>query len=168
MELQTVFPSATSSAVTSLATATWPNRHSIIGWDMYLDEVDSVATILRFERRHDGEPLSRLGVTEGQAYPVPSLFGGFAGVFFSVVPDGIANTPYSDYWGGHNTTYATYKDLTNGVDKVISLSRVGKAPSIVYFYAIDVDYAAHEHGTDAKQTMDALLRVDKAMSSAWR
>ena len=67
---------------------------------MYLDEVDTVATILRFERRHDGKPLSRLGVIEGQAYPVPSHFSNFAGGFFSVVPDGIANTPYSDYWGG--------------------------------------------------------------------
>ena len=163
MELQTVFPSTTSSAFTSLATAAWPNRHSIIGWDMYLDEVDTVATILRFERRYDGEPLGRLGVVEGQAYPVPSLFGGFAGNLASVVPDGIANTPYSDYWGGHNATYASYNDLTNGVDKVISLSRVGKAPSIIYFYAMDVDFAAHEYGTSAKQTIYALQRVDKAI-----
>ncbi|MXY42722.1 MAG: hypothetical protein F4Y50_01425 [Dehalococcoidia bacterium] len=163
MELQTVFPSTTSSAFTSLFTAAWPNRHSIIGWDMYLDEVDTVATILRFERRHDGEPLDRLGIVERQAYPVPSLFSGFAGNLFSVVPDGIANTPYSDYWGGHNATYATYNDLTNGVDKAISLSRVAKAPSIIYLYAIDVDYAAHEYGTNAKQTMDALQRIDKAI-----
>ena len=163
MELQTVFPSTTSSAFTSLATAAWPNRHSIIGWDMYLDEIDTVATILRFERRQDGKPLNRLGVTEGQAYPVPSLFGGFAGDFFSVVPDGIANTPYSDYWGGHNATYASCQDLANGVDKVISLSRVAKTPSMVYFYVIDVDFAAHEHGTNAPQTMDAVQRVDKAI-----
>ena len=163
MELQTVFPSTTSSAFTSLATAAWPNRHSIIGWDMYLDEVDTVATILRFERRYDGEPLGRLGVVEAQAYPVPSLFGGFAGHLFSVVPDGIANTPYSDYWGGHNATYASYNDLTSGVDKAISLSRVGKAPSIIYLYAIDVDYAAHEYGTNAKQTLDALKRTEKVI-----
>ncbi|MDE2718939.1 MAG: alkaline phosphatase family protein [Chloroflexota bacterium] len=163
MELQTVFPSTTSSAFTSLSTAAWPNRHSIIGWDMYLDEVDSVATILRFERRHDGEPLDRLGIVERQAYPVPSLFSGFAGNLFSVVPDGIANTPYSDYWGGHNATYATYSDFANGVDKAISLSCVAKAPSIIYLYAIDVDYAAHEYGTNAKQTMDALQRIDRAI-----
>ena len=163
MELQTVFPSTTSSAFTSLATATWPNRHSIIGWDMYLDEVDTVATILRFERRHDEEPLDQLGVVEGQSYPVPSLFSGYTGNLVSVVPNGIANTPYSDYWSGHNTTYASYNDLTNGVDKVISLSRVGKAPSIIYLYAMDVDYAAHEYGMNETQTMDAVERVDKAI-----
>lgn len=163
MELQTVFPSTTSSVFTSLATAAWPNRHSIIGWDMYLDEVDAVATILRFERRHDGEPLDRLGVVEGQAYPFSSLFSGYTGNLVSVVPNGIANTTYSDYWGGHNATYASYKDFTNGVDKVISLSRVAKAPSIIHFYAIDVDFAAHEHGTNAPQTLHALKSVDKAI-----
>lgn len=163
MELQTVFPSTTSSAVTSLATAAWPNKHSIVGWDMYLEEIDAVATILRFERRQDGEPLDRLGVVERQAYPAPSLFSGYTGNFVSVVPNGIANTPYSDYWGGHNATYASYNDLTNGVDKVISLSRVGKAPSIIYLYAIDVDYSAHEYGTSAPQMIHALERVDKAI-----
>lgn len=163
MELQTVFPSTTSSAVTSLATATWPNRHTIVGWDMYLDELDTVATILRFERRHDGEPLDELGVVEGQAYPVPSLFGGFAGVLFSVVPNGIANTPYSDYWCGHNATYASYGDVTEGIDKVISLSRVAKAPSIIYLYVMDVDYAAHEYGTNSPRTVHALQRVDKSI-----
>ena len=163
MELQTVFPSTTSSVVTSLATAASPNQHSIIGWDMYLEEIDAVATALRFERRHDGEPLDRLGVVERQAYPVPSLFSEYTGNLVSVFPDGIANTPYSDYWSGHNTTYATYKDLTNGVDKVISLSRVAKTPSIIYLYAIDVDYAAHEYGTNAPQTILTLQRVDKAL-----
>ena len=106
MKLQTVFPSTTSSVFTSLATASWPNRHSIIGWDMYLEEIDAVATILKFERRHDGQPLGRLGVVEGQAYPVPSLFSRIAGSLVSVVPNGIANTTYSDYWVGHNATYA--------------------------------------------------------------
>ena len=163
MKLQTVFPSTTSSVFTSLATASWPNRHSIIGWDMYLEEIDAVATILKFERRHDGQPLGRLGVVEGQAYPVPSLFSRIAGSLVSVVPNGIANTTYSDYWVGHNTTYASYKDLTDGIDMVMSLSRVATAPSIVYFYAIDVDYAAHEYGTNATQTIHALESVDKAV-----
>ena len=57
----------------------------------------------------------------------------------------------------------SYKDLTDGIDMVMSLSRVATAPSIVYFYAIDVDYAAHEYGTNATQTIHALDSVDKAV-----
>ena len=61
MELQTVFPSTTSSAFTSLATATWPNRHSIIGWDMYLDEVDAEAIRMFVEEYQDRAPESVRG-----------------------------------------------------------------------------------------------------------
>ena len=46
MELQTVWPSTTSAVLTSIATARWPNEHAIVGWDMYLNEIDAVATII--------------------------------------------------------------------------------------------------------------------------
>ncbi len=161
MELQTVFPSTTSAVFTSIATATWPNRHSIIGWDMYLEEVDSVSTVLRFERRQDGEPLENLGVREDQAFPVPSLMGAIDGVLVSIVPEGIANTPYSDYWAGHNAEYVTYERLDGGIDAAISKSISASERSLSYLYVIDVDYAAHEFGTDAPQTIRALEHTDE-------
>ena len=160
MELQTVFPSTTSSVFTSLATASSPNRHSIIGWDMYLEEIDAVSTILRFERRQDGEPLGNLGVREEQAYPVPSLVGKIDGQMVSTVPQGIANTPYSDYWCGRNAEYVTYEGLPDGIDAAISRARNASDRSLTHLYVIDVDYAAHEFGTDAPQTIQALDRTD--------
>ena len=66
LKLQTVFPSTTSSAFTSFATAKWPSQHSIIGWDMYLEEIDTVSTIIRSVRRHDDNPLGSLGIEENQ------------------------------------------------------------------------------------------------------
>ena len=160
MELQTVFPSTTSAVFTSLATASWPNRHSIIGWDMYLEEINAVATIIRFERRQDGEPLGQLGVREEQAYPIPSLFGAIPGAPVSIVPEGIANTPYSDYWVGHKARYVTYENLADGIDATISATCAAKERSITYLYTADLDYAAHEYGTTAPQTTQALQRVD--------
>ena len=160
MELQTVFPSTTSAVFTSLATASWPNRHSIIGWDMYLEEINAVATVIRFERRSDGKPLGQLGVREEQAYPIPSLFGAIPGAPVSIVPEGIANTPYSDYWAGHKAKYVTYENLAGGIDAAISATRAARERSITYFYTADVDYAAHEYGTTAPQTTQALQQVD--------
>ena len=160
MTLQTVFPSTTSTAVTSLATAAWPNKHSIVGWDMYLEEIDAVATIIRFERRRDGKPLGRLGVREDQAYPTSSLFGAIPGDLVSIVPDGIANTPYSDYATGHKASYITYGEFADGIEAAMSSVRAAKERSISYLYAICVDYAAHEYGTNAPQTMGALRRLN--------
>ena len=159
-ELQTVFPSTTSAVFTSLATASWPNRHSIIGWDMYLGEIDAVATIIRFMRRSDDEPLGKIGVREEQAYPEPSLFGVIPGELISVVPEGIADTPYSNYWSGHNSSYVTYAAHSDGVDEAIACSRAAGNGSITYFYTSQVDHAAHKYGTDAPETIQALGRTD--------
>ena len=54
---------------------------------------------------------------------MPSLFREISDDFVSVVPKDIANTPYSNYWAGHNTTYMPYKGFADGVDKVVSRVR---------------------------------------------
>ena len=59
-ELRTVFPSTTSAALTTLATAEWPVRHAVLGWFLYLPEVDAITTILPFVRRSDGMSLTKL------------------------------------------------------------------------------------------------------------
>jgi predicted AlkP superfamily pyrophosphatase or phosphodiesterase len=163
MELQTVFPSTTSAVFTSLATAKWPSQHGIVGWDMYLQEIHAVATIIRFARRSDEKSLGALGVDEWQAYPVPSLFSKIAGDLVSVVPEDIAGTPYSNYWAGHNTTYVPYSGLTDGVDKVVSRARTAGDRSVTHFYTPYVDNVAHEYGAESRQTFDAMRSVDRAI-----
>ena len=76
-ELQTVFPSTTSATLTTLATAAWPVEHAVVGWFLYLPEVDAVTMILPFIRRSDGRSLTELGVDPDRAFPqrpVVSLF----------------------------------------------------------------------------------------------
>ena len=76
-ELQTVFPSTTAATLTTLATAGWPVKHAVLGWFLYLPEVDAVTTILPFIRRSDGTSLTELGVNSGaerfRYVPVMSL-----------------------------------------------------------------------------------------------
>ena len=160
-ELQTVFPSTTSAVFTSIATATRPNHHGIIGWDMYLDEIDAVSTIIRFERRRDGMPLGRLGVGERQAYPIRSLFGEMTGDLVSITPWGIANTPYSNYWTGHKAAASVpYDRMADGVDAAISWSRAASDRSIICLYIPHLDYTAHEHGTRAPETIRVREDID--------
>ena len=88
---------------------------------MYLEEVDTVATIIRFERRRDGKPLGRLGVREDQAYPTSSLFGAIPGDLVSIVPEGIANTPYSDYCDrSQGDRMLPMENFAGGIDAAIS------------------------------------------------
>ena len=158
MELQTVWPSTTSAVLTSIATARWPNEHAIVGWDMYLNEIDAVATIIKYQRRSDGVPLGNLGVSPGQAYPLPSLFSSVKHDMISVVRD-IADTPYSNYWTG-NHPYIIYGKFDNGVRAVLERVEQVKGPAITHFYTSTIDWMAHEFGTDSPKTQNALKKLD--------
>ena len=158
MELQTVWPSTTSAVLTSIATARWPNEHAIVGWDMYLDEIDAVATIIKYQRRSDAVSLGNLGITPAQAYPLPSLFSSVKHDMISVVRD-IADTPYSNYWTG-NHPYIIYEKSDNGVKAVLERVEQVKGPAITYFYTSTIDWMAHEFGTDSLKTQNALKKLD--------
>ena len=101
-ELATVFPSSTPTVLTSYATGLWPLSHGVPSWYLYLEEVDSIATIIHFSRRGDDKDLGRLGLTPDQAYPTPSLASKMAWSTFAVVPEKIANTPFSSYCRGNS------------------------------------------------------------------
>ena len=49
-ELTTVFPSSTPTVLTSYATGQWPASHGVPSWYLYLDEIDSIATIIHYSR----------------------------------------------------------------------------------------------------------------------
>ena len=162
-ELRTVFPSTTPAVMTSLATAAWPNAHGVVGWDMYLEEIDAISEIIMFHRRDDGMPLDRLGVSERQAYPLPSLCGAVEGEIYSVTPKHLAGTAFSEYWTGRNATYVGYESLSEGVDHVLSIAGSARPRSVTCLYADVVDSAAHRFGVDAQETLDALHLIEIAV-----
>ena len=47
-QMQTVFPSTTAVALTSLATGEWPQDHAVTGWWTHLPALGSAATILNY------------------------------------------------------------------------------------------------------------------------
>ena len=162
-QLATVFPSTTPAVLTTLATAAWPNTHGIVGWDMYLEEIDDVAAIITFATRLDGEPLDRLGLRERQAYPLPSLCGALEGQLVSITPRRLAGSAFSDYWTGRNAEYVAYDGLDGGVDEALSIIRSAGSRSVTCLYTDVVDAAAHRFGVHAPQTLEALRSVEQAV-----
>ena len=106
-ELTTVFPSSTPTVLTSYATGLWPSSHGVPSWHLYLDEIDDIATIIHFNRRGDDKDLGSLGITPEQAYPAPSTAARMAWSTFGVVPEEIADSPYSSYCRGHSPATGT-------------------------------------------------------------
>ena len=147
-ELTTVFPSSTPTVLTSYATGQWPASHGVPSWYLYLDEIDSIATIIHYSRRGDDKDLGSLGLTPDQAYATPSLASKMAWSTFAVVPEKIADTPFSLYCRGYPQSYGRYgyKDLEDAAGAVLKRLRECSGPTCTHLYIPHVDSASHQYG----------------------
>src|SRR6185369_9878267 len=69
LQLQSLFPSTTAAALTSVATGRWPAQHAVLGWWTRLPELDLTATILPFVERFSHQPLAPRGISADYAFP---------------------------------------------------------------------------------------------------
>lgn len=161
-ELQTVFPSTTSAALTTLATAKWPGIHAVLGWFLYLPVIDAVTTILRFIRTSDGTSLSRLGVRPDRAFPQPSWMSRIQREPLSLFPENILPTTYSSYFV-NETQSQSYKHLKHATDKIIKRITEADGPTFTYLYWPNIDSACHEHGTHHLKTRSSVTEMDQEL-----
>lgn len=162
-ELQTVFPSATASAVTSFATGEWPGIHGITGWWTHLPQLQSAVAILPFVSRGDGRPLAELGVTPEQAFIAPSWMSRVPRDTLALFPEQIVNGAYSAYTAGGKPTRA-YRTLGLGVDMVIARVSGATDPTYTYLYTPHVDNHGHMYGALRSETVKAVRELEAEMA----
>lgn len=162
VELQTVFPSTTATTLTTLATAAWPVEHAVLGWFVYLPEVDAVTTILPFVRRSDETSLTKLGVTPDRAFPLEPVMSLFQRGSLSLFPDDVAGSVYPTYCIA-GTRGGRYGDLKCAVDEVITRLHEAVEPTFTYLYWPKIDAVAHELGTKHPATTSAIRELDREL-----
>lgn len=163
MPLRSVFPSATASALTSLATGLWPNRHAIPGWWTYLPDKDVMVTALPFTERWSGEPLPSRGVNVADVFQAATLLPCFRRDAVSFLPAAIADSAYSRYVRG-TTPAASYDRLPAAVDAVIDRVRHASAPTYSYLYLSSVDALSHTFGPHSSQVSEHLATLDAELA----
>jgi hypothetical protein len=159
LPLRAVFPSATASALTSLATGLWPGHHGIPGWWTYLPEQDLTATTLPFVERWSGQALDALGVDVRALFPAPPLLPGFARDAASFLPRAIADSAYSRWVRGASPTLP-YDEVPAAVDAILARVAGARGPTYTYFYMSMVDALSHTHGPLAPEVMAQVLALD--------
>lgn len=155
--LNTVFPSTTAVALTSLATAAWPAVHGIVGHWMQFPGTGPV-TVLAGTTRSDGRPLTDAG---GRLYLRPSLAGEVTRQSLALMPAGIAGSAYS--------AYATadprfgYRSLNEAVDLAIEFIEAATGPTYTYLYVSRIDDTVHELGSARLEAVGAVRDLDRVI-----
>ena len=163
MELQSVFPSSTAPALTTLFTGCWPAEHTVTGWFMYLPDAGITCTILPFIERFSERPLGELGITSASVYSAPSLLPRLRGVA-SWVPAPIAGSVSSRYFTGDTPT-AGYERLGDACDAIATRVAASATPTYTYLYISSVDNSQHEHGPDSDPARQALADTERALAA---
>ena len=159
-QMQTVFPSTTAVALTSLTTGEWPQDHAVTGWWTHLPALGSAATILSYTARSNNQDLSKRGISPEVAFPVESLWKSIPRDVRVVMPKALAGSVYSRYFSGGRKTVG-YESLANGGDLAVSHALESEEKTFTYLYSPRVDSEAHKYGMARPQVQQALAEVER-------
>ncbi len=160
--LDTVFPTTTAAAITSLSTGLAPQQHAITGWHMWLRELQRVTTILPFRSRGDNVDLSEAGYHVDSLIGAPSLFAGIRSSAAVVSPAWIVDSPYSQASTLPARRFG-YRNLEEMFARLQWLVMAADGPEYIYVYWPEFDALAHKHGVSSVEVQQSFTRLDQAL-----
>ena len=161
MTLSSVFPSTTTSAITTLLTGLPPSQHTLTGWHVAAPELDGVVIPLPLNMRQRGtntpEDTATLAAT---LYRTPSAMTGNTRSCFMLQPAYIADSPYSSHHGGRATRLG-WRNIAELFSQLTALIREADSPRFIYAYIPDLDSTMHRHGVNHPKSRALLQQIDQ-------
>ena len=165
--IHSTFPSTTACALTSIATADWPNRHGVTGWFTHLPEQQLTAMILPFAERFSAQPLALRGIKPQDVLPLPPILPEFRTHRpLTLSPSYIANTPYNVYCRG-GTPALGYTSIETAVDSIVARVRASAESSqrtYTYLSLHDIDTLCHHVGVEHDAVAPLVVGIDAELN----
>ena len=144
--ITSVFPTTTSTALTSLSTATAPSVHGLVGYRQYLPRFGVVADMLKFSPVGVSTPelLVGPGWKPSDVSGAPTVFRR-GGLGTAVTRDRFQGSGLTRmlYDGAEFVGYATATDFAHELERVLARDH---APRLVYAYWDELDTIQHLKG----------------------
>ena len=160
--LQSIYPSTTSAALTSLGTGLWPSEHSITGWWNFIPILGRPITVLPF-RTFDNKRSLQKDLKFSDVIPHESLISKMPCPTFVVQPHSIHNSMYSNFIG-EGATHLPYHNFNEAIELITSNILKIHSTSYTYWYISEADHQAHKTGTHSLQTQMTIRDIDKAIT----
>lgn len=165
--LTTVFPSTTSTALTTITTGLTPQEHSLIEWFLYLKEADGIIKTLPFSPMgsHGSDLLKDVDprtLFEGE--PIFARLAREGVGTCSYIPRPIAYSSYSRVIHSKSEVhpYLCAPDLAVMLRKGLEAST---GPSLHYVYWSTIDSTEHVYGPGSEESYLEAARVSGALDA---
>lgn len=157
------FPATTPVALTSILTATPPAAHAILGWWTHLPRIAAPVTVLQHRRTQDGADLAEMEIGVDDLVTVPPLLSSTDLDTAFLLPQAIAETPYSRWMAG-STPRIGYRTHAEAVDSILQRVRDADRPTFTYLYTPVPDHPAHDRGTAGAALAFAMHDLDDELA----
>lgn len=162
-ELQATCPSTTACALTTVATAEYPNRHGVAGWFTYLPEFDLTAVVLPFKDRVTDQPLVQRGIKPGDVVRLSPVCGRMTHRPLTVSPSNISNTTYN-YFCRAGTRGVGYETIGGAVDRIIQELQTTSGPTYTHLYLPEIDTICHKLGVEHPDIVPQVMQIDRELA----
>ena len=163
-EIRSTCPSTTACALTSVSTATYPNRHGVTGWFTFLPELEVTAALLPFVDRYSGQSLvsrgARVEDVIGAAPVAPTLT---THTPLTVVPKQLFNTPYNVF-SRAGTAGVGYRTIDEAVSIIIERVSSAHSPTYTHLYLPEIDTLCHKLGVSHPQIPLLIAQIDTELA----
>jgi hypothetical protein len=164
-EIRAVCPSTTACALTTVATAAYPNQHGATGWFIYLADRQprpiTIAT-LPFVERFSGESLASRGIKVEDVLSLPPILPRMkCQQTLVLTPPYIAHTPYN-VWSRGGTPGVGYTSIPNAVDQIVEriTSAGNDKTTYTHWYMPDIDSICHHKGVEHPDVIPLVMGID--------
>lgn len=161
-DMITVSPSSTGCVLTSLATATYPNEHGIIGWYNYNKEHNIDYYPLLFSDRKQEKSLKEFNIDVKDIFKVNSKLNELNVNTTVLYPDYIYDSTYSNYVA-NNDIRKSYKNLEDAFNQILEITSLDKE-TFTYLYLPDIDNLEHDNGFDSEIVLEEMNKIENQLS----
>jgi predicted AlkP superfamily pyrophosphatase or phosphodiesterase len=156
--LTSVFPSTTTTAITTLLTGVPPAVHALTGWHIWLEEIGAIAAVLPNHVRGSDAPIARSPCAPG-LFDQSALADRLRAQCHVVAPRRIIDSPYNIAYTGRAQRLG-YTTLAQCLEAIERCTRSSSGRTYTYAYWPELDSIAHEYGVGSAQARDSLRRLD--------
>lgn len=158
-QLSAVFPSTTTVALATLATAARPCEHGMPGWWTYLPSRDLATIPLPFCERFGQQPLT---LERSEMWPLTPWLETVPAEVLVVSPLAFWDSVFSRYLRGYRAG-APYRHIEQCAELVKAHQRA-HSRTFTLLYWPEFDLACHSYGCAASATRDVLRHIDVTVS----
>ncbi|WP_029681122.1 alkaline phosphatase family protein [Thioalkalivibrio sp. AKL19] len=164
-DLETVFPSTTATAITSILTGRHPAQHGLLGWHTRLSAAERTLTVLMGQERDSEDRINTLGYRELTGRVQPDRLSDRLGCGMTCIgPEWIGDTPYNRMMNG-GADFIGFEDLSELPARVAAHVNATPGPHFTYVYWSELDHLGHEYGPESPEVERHLKQLDLAYTA---